>query len=144
MDVFLTNKQNFCFNVLNFGYGVSDWHNLKGVVVKGATTRVEKRHTKYRSYKNFDGTVFGEDVGRIPFQAANVFDDIDDVYWAHEWLLTDIINEHAPVKERVTKAKKPAYMNGNLRRAVFKKRITNSRKLELQLIGSLTVNSAIM
>ena len=61
------------------------------------------------------------DVGRIPFQAAHVFDDIDDVYWAHEWLLTDIINEHAPVKERVTKTKKPAYMNGNLRRAVFKK-----------------------
>ena len=48
---------------------------------------------------------------------------MDDVYWAHEWLLTDIINEHAPVKERVTEAKKPAYMNGNFRHAVFKKRM---------------------
>ena len=52
-----------------------------------------------------------------------VFDDVDDIYWAHEWLLTDVINEHAPIKERVTKARKPAYMNGNLRRAVFKKRM---------------------
>ena len=42
----------------------------------------------------------------MPFQAAYIVDDIDDVYWAHERLLTDIINEHAPVKERVTKAKK--------------------------------------
>ena len=123
VDVFLTNKPNFCFNILNSGCGISDWHNLIGVVVKGATARVEKKHTKYRSYKNFDETEFSEDVGRIPFHAAYVFNDIDDIYWVHEWLLADIINEHAPIKERVTKARKPAYMNANLRRAVFKKRM---------------------
>ena len=70
VDVFLTNKPNFCFNVLNFGCGVSDWHNLIGVVVKGATARVEKKRTKYRSYKNLDEAGFAEDVGRIPFQAS--------------------------------------------------------------------------
>ena len=43
VDVFLTNKPNFCFNVLNFGCGISDLHNLIGVVVKGATARVEKK-----------------------------------------------------------------------------------------------------
>ena len=93
------------------------------MVVKGATARVEKKHTKYRSYKKFDETGFAEDVGLIPFQVAYLFDDIDDVYWAHDWLSTDIINEHAPVNERVTKLKKPAYINGNLRRAVFKKQM---------------------
>ena len=56
MDVFLTNKPNFCFNVQNCGCGVSDWHNLIGVAVKGATARAEKRCIKYRSYKNFDKT----------------------------------------------------------------------------------------
>ena len=85
VDVFLTNKPNFCFNILNFGCGISDWHNLIGVVVKGATARVEKKRTKYRSYKNFDETEFSENVGRIPFHAAYVFNDIDNIYWAHEW-----------------------------------------------------------
>ena len=51
VDVILTNKPNFCFNVLNFGCGISDGHNLIGMLVKGTTARVEKRHTKYRSYK---------------------------------------------------------------------------------------------
>ena len=140
VDVFLTNKPNFCFNVLIFGCGVSDWHNLIGVVVKGVAKR-----TKYQSYKKFDETGFGEDVGQIPFQAAYVFDDIDDVYWAHKWLLTDIINEHAPVKERVTKAKKPAYMNGNLRRAAFKERMLFNKFKKIRTpAGSFTVNSAIM
>ena len=102
VDVFLTNKTNFCFNVLNFGCGISDWHNLIGVVVKGATAKVDKKRTKYRSYKNFEEAEFSEDVVRIPFHATYVFDDIDDVCWAHERLLTDVIDEHAPIKERVT------------------------------------------
>ena len=121
VDIILTNKPRFCFNAVNFACGISDWHNLIGVVVKGATARVEKRRINYRSYKNFEEKEFSDDVGLIPFHAAYVFDDVDDIYWAHELLLTDVINEHAPIKERVTKVRKPAYMNGNLRRAVFKK-----------------------
>ena len=109
VDIILTNKPRFCFNAVNFGCGISDWHNLIGVVVKGATARVEKRCIKYRSYKRFEEKEFSDDVGRIPFDAA------------YELLPTDIINEHAPIKEQVTKVRKPAYMNGNLRRAVFKK-----------------------
>ena len=58
-----------------------------------------KQKTKYRSFKNFDQNEFYEDVGQVPFHAAYVFDDIDDIYWAHEKLLTDIIDKHAPVKE---------------------------------------------
>ena len=121
VDVILTNKPRFFFNAVNFGCDISDWHNLIGVVVKGATARVEKRRINYRSYKKFEEKEFNDDVGRIPFHAAYVFDDVDDIYWAHELLLTGVINEHAPIKERETKVRKPAYMNGNLRRAVFKK-----------------------
>ena len=121
VDVILTNKPRFCFNAVNFGCGISDWHNLIGVVVKGATARVEKWRINYRSYKQFEEKEFSDDVCRIPFHAAYVYNDVDDIYWAHELLLTDVINEHAPIKELVTKVRKPAYMNGNLRRAVFKK-----------------------
>ena len=34
---------SFLFHMGNFGCGISDWHNLIGVVVKGAIDRVEKR-----------------------------------------------------------------------------------------------------
>ena len=120
VDVILTNKHRFCFNAISFGCGISDWHKLIGMVVKGATARVEKWRIKYRSYKTFDEKAFSDDVGRIPFHAAYVVYDVDDIYWAHELLLTDVINEHVPIKERVTKVRKPAYMNDNFRRAVFK------------------------
>ena len=76
---------------------------------------------KKKKKKKNEEKGLSDDVGRIPFHAAYVFDDVDDIYWAHELLLTDVINGHAPIKERVTKLRKPAYKNGNLGRAVFKK-----------------------
>ena len=84
VDVLLTNKHQYCCNALNFGCGVSDWHNLVGVMIKGTSARVEKRRVQYRSFKSFDEKQFCSDVGQIPFDAAYVFDDVDDIYWAHE------------------------------------------------------------
>ena len=92
-------------------------------MIKGTSARVEKRHVQYRSFKGFDEKQFCSDVGQIPFDAAYVFDDVDDIYWAHEWLLTEVIHEHAPIKSRVVKSNKPPYMNGDLKRAVYKKRM---------------------
>ena len=94
-----------------------------GIVVKGATARNEKLKMKYRSFKYFDAAQFSTEVSKIPFHAALVFDDVKDIYWAHERLLADVIDEHAPIKERVSKVKKPAFMKGELRRAIYKKRM---------------------
>ena len=121
VDVILTNKPQYCFNTLNFGCGVSDCHNFIGTVVKGSAPRIENSKKSYRSFKNFEPEVFNEDISRVPFHAAFVFDDVDDIYWAHEVLLNDVIKEHAPVKERKSKIQKPPYMNGELRRSIFKK-----------------------
>ena len=77
----------------------------------------------YRSFKNFEPEAFNEDISRVPFHAAFVFDDVDDIYWAHELLLNDVIKDHAPVKERKSIVQNPAYMNGELRRSIFKKRM---------------------
>ena len=121
VDVILTNQPRLCFNSLNVGCGISDWHNTVGWAIRGAAARMEEQRTKYRSFKNFDQNVFNGDVGRIPFHAAYVFDNVDDIYWARERILTEVFNKHAPIKERKVKAKKPAFMNGYLRRAIYKK-----------------------
>ena len=103
VDVVLSNQPRLCSGTLNFGCGFSDWHTMIGVAVKGAAARVEKQKTKYRNFKHVDQKEYNEDVGRIPFHAVYVFDDDDGMYWAHETLLTDIIDQHAPVKEKVIK-----------------------------------------
>ena len=38
------------------------------------------------------------DLSMIHFNIAEIFDDIDDSYWVYKTLVTDVINEHAPLK----------------------------------------------
>ena len=106
VDVIFTNQPRFCFNSRNFGFGIRDCHSIIGVAVRGAPVRMEEQSTKYRGFKNFDQNAFNDDVGQIPFHAAYAFDDVDDIYWAHEGVLSDVIDEHAPIKERNLQASK--------------------------------------
>ena len=92
------------FNVTNIMCGISDSHNIISVAIKGDAPPPKHRKIKYRSFKNFDEDAFSEAVGVAPFEVAYVFDDVDDIYWAHEVLLTDLLNEHAPIKEKRVKS----------------------------------------
>ena len=101
--------------------GISDSHNIISVAIKGDAPPPKHRGTKYRSFKNFDEGAFSEAVGVTPFEVAYVFDDVDDIYWAHEVLLTDLLNEHAPMKAKRVKRLRCSFINSNLRKAAYKK-----------------------
>ena len=120
LDVILTNRPSLLFNITHFTCGISDWHNMISYVIKGAAPPPNNRKIKCRSYSHFDEKVFSEAVGVIPFDVAYVFDDVDDIYWAHEILITDVLNEHAPIKEKTVKTMQTPFMNSKLRKAVFK------------------------
>ena len=92
-----------------------------GVAIRGAAARVVTQSTKYRSYKNFDQGAFNNDIGRIPFHVAYEFEDVDEIVWANERLLSEVIDQHAKNKECKLKAKKTAFVNGESRRAIYKK-----------------------
>ena len=64
------------------------------------------------------------DIENAPLHIADIFDDIDDVCWAHEKLLSEVIDEHIPVKERKQRPSKAPYMNGRLRKEInYKKKL---------------------
>ena len=49
---------------------------------------------------------------------------MEDIYWAHEILHTDVLKEHAQIKgEKTAKTKHIAFMNSKLRNAALKKAI---------------------
>ena len=60
--------------------------------------RVPDRRNKtviYRSYKHFDESRYLNDLSQAPFHVAETF---DDSYWFYSKMLSDVINEHAPIK----------------------------------------------
>lgn len=50
---------------------------------------------------------------------ANTFEETDDMYWAWEKLLTDVLNDHAPlVEKKSTKPRPPPYFNSEMMAAI--------------------------
>ena len=52
-----------------------------------------------RSYKNFDQAKFSTDIAEAPWSVCEVFDDLDDCYWAWTHIYGQICDRHAPLRE---------------------------------------------
>ena len=103
IDIILTNTPNRIISHLNISVGVSDFHNLVCAATRVHAPQFHRRKIVYRSYKNFIESDFVDDLDRVPFSVCTVFDDVDDVMWAYDSLLNDVVNFHAPIKSRVLK-----------------------------------------
>ena len=53
---------------------------------------------------------FRADIEKIPFHVSNVFDDIDDIYWAHSQMYQSVLNEHAPLKTKWVRNEQVPYI----------------------------------
>ena len=97
LDVFLTNRPKRFVDVLNVDIGTTDFHNYVCVASRAFAPRQIRRKIIYRSMKNFREDAFCSDIENIPFHVSHVFDDIDDIYWAHTEMFLSVLNEHAPL-----------------------------------------------
>ena len=104
--------------------------------MKNTVKQKRNGKTTYRSFKNLDETALLRDIENAPLHIADIFDDIDDVCWAHEKLLSEVIDEHIPVKERKQRPSKAPYMNGRLR-----KETNYKKKLRRTFENSRTTNN---
>ena len=73
-------------------------HNMTFTVLKGNHLPFTNSQFQCRSFQGFESDVFLEDLQRVPWHVPHVFDDIDDVHWAHDSLHRGVIDEHIPLK----------------------------------------------
>lgn len=71
-----------------------------------------------RNFKKFDPLQYNNDIDSIPFHVASTFDDIDDVYWAWEKLLTDLLDDHAPLMKKKPSKPRPPYLSPEVMTAI--------------------------
>ncbi len=124
--IIVKNRKRFSKSI-NVFCGYSDWHNMVGCVTKLHVPPQKPVKITYRSYKNFDPDLFKGEVSHIPFQVCNVFDDVSDQYWAQRLLITDVLNEHAPLKQRFLKEDHLPYMHSELRKAMYKRNMIKNK-----------------
>jgi hypothetical protein len=83
-------------------------------------TRYNKR-VKFRSYKKFDEISFLNDLNGIDINSCSEESNVNCQYEKFNHLLCSTFNKHAPMKEKTLKKRAPPFMNGELRKAIFKK-----------------------
>ena len=103
------------------------------LVVSAMKNRLKPKGPKvYRCFKNLEEKLLQNDIASTPQHIAEIFDDIDDVCWAQEKLLTEIIDEHIPIKERKPRAVEAPFVNGPLRKGInqnkkLRRKVENSK-----------------
>ena len=112
IDVILTSKRNKFLCAGAYNPDISD-HHLVYAVMRAACPKWTPRTTIRRNFKKFDSVQYNNDIASIPFHVANTFEDIDDVYWAWEKLLIDVLNDHAPLVEKKSTKPRPFAVGTN-------------------------------
>ena len=107
--------------------GISDFHNLTGIVTRAYAPQSERRVLTYRSMKHFQHNEFAKDVGFIPFHVCEFFDENDDILWTQQQLFSSVINTHTPLKRRLIRRRQVPYMNGPLGKIIHQKNMWRNR-----------------
>ena len=118
LDVVITNVPKSFQNVSCIECDLSDFHRMVCFATKMYAPVIKKRQIVYRSYKHFDENSYTNDLLNIPFHVCEIFDDVEDSYWFCQEMITDIMNTHAPIKQRIIKNNQVPFMNGKLRKAI--------------------------
>ena len=127
LDVILTNNKKVCMKTLNFATGVSDCHNMIkfSTIINYITPRNEKQKIKYRSFTNLDVVALNEDLSKVNVPISNVNSQVDTdmKHEKFESNITDIFDKHVPVKEKYCRKNQLPYMNRELRKSIYKKKM---------------------
>ena len=121
IDVILTSNKH-CFNdTLNEWVGISDFHNIVGCSFKAhAPVKCHKR-LQYRSYKKFNENNFLNDLKSVSLN--DCFDNhcVDEQYQKFNEKICEVLDRHAPLKSKTITKVSPPFMNGILRKSIYKK-----------------------
>lgn len=79
---------------------------------------MKSRKLYFRSLKHFDRDMFLADLRIVPFGVIDTFDDVDDKLFVFETLFTEVLDEHAPLKEFHVRGNQVPYMTEEWRKAI--------------------------
>ncbi len=118
--IYVSNVEHICAPKVPY-IGISDHFPVCYVRKHISINHIKAHNTiKYRSYKDFDEHAFLEDLKTVPVTLCEAFDDTNDTLAFWKTLFLDIVNTHAPHKERrVKKQVQPERFNDDIQEAMY-------------------------
>ena len=121
IDVMLVSNKYCVSDSFNDSVGISDFHNLIGCSLKAFAPEKYRKHILYRSYKRFNDECYLNDLQNLSFEKCLSTSSVNEQYDEFNSLYCDLLNRHAPIKSKTITKPAPPFMNGELRKAIYKK-----------------------
>ena len=126
-------KQKFCFknpenhhvqtlfsptqNSIVFETGLSDCHKLTNTVLKQYFPKLKPTVVNYRDYRNFRNEEF-----RAQLDNEILKQDINNMEYQHFLnIFIEVLNKHAPMKQKYLRANQGRFLAKNLHKAIMKR-----------------------
>ncbi|XP_057297642.1 uncharacterized protein LOC130628675 [Hydractinia symbiolongicarpus] len=117
IDVLLTNRYRSFQNSSAFETGLSDHHLMITTFLKMHLARLQPKKIFYRNYKNFDEKTFLADVKAANFCCDTADPDLN--YENLQVIFRNIVDKHAPLKQKTLRGNDAPFMNKELRKAIY-------------------------
>ena len=124
IDLFLTNSFSSFQHTTTVTTGLSDFHKMVVTVMKTTFPKAQPKIVYYRDYKNFDLYASRSDLRT---QLSRI-DEKD--YYHFEVTFLKVLEEHAPMKQKVLRANDKPYMTKALRKAIMRRSTLKSKFLK--------------
>lgn len=127
LDVLLVSRKASFLEAFNTDIGISDHHSMIGCAMRSYAPRKVKHIITYRSYKHFSDELFISDLNNVALNDVCLIDDVDDKMSTFDSRFNTLVEKHAPMKRKTIRNEPCPFMNGALRKAIFKKQVLRNR-----------------
>ena len=126
LDLILTNRPRSFMKSQAFELGLSDCHKLVCSILRASFKKLPPKIITYRDQKDFDQQNFLRDLDKKSVQ-GELYKSCDEPYKKLSEIFNDILNYHAPLKEKQVRGNHAPFMTKERSKAIMEKSFT--RKL---------------
>ena len=113
IDLMLTNKKHSFMKNQSFEAGFSDHHHLIYTILKSTYVKLPPKTIRYRKYKNFQMEEFQREL------EINLKETTHADYQVLHSVIVNVLQKHAPLKQRVVRGNNKPHVKADLRRAII-------------------------
>ena len=96
-------------------YLINMHHKMTVSVMRAYFTKVKPNYISYRSYKKFDGVSFRYDLeNALKIKKEISYENFENIYM-------NVLNKHAPLRQKTVRANESPFMNKVLKKAIMKR-----------------------
>ena len=111
----LTNRKHSFMKSQSFETGFSDHHHMIYTILKSTYVKLPPKIIRYREYKNFHKEEFQRDL-HTKLSETTYAD-----YQVLHSTIESVVQEHAPLKQRIVRGNDKPHMKAEMRRAIMKR-----------------------